>query len=277
MTIKKWLEESIYELESAGIGTARLDLEILLADGLGKNRAWIIAHQDEVLSKNIIEDLELRINLRKGHTPLAYIRQKTEFYGRSFYVDQSVLEPRPESETMIEMCLENILEFSNNQTVAVCDIGTGSGALAITIKLERPDIEVFGTDIDPACLEVAKRNKEIHNTRVNFLEGDLLSPLRKLPDNIPQIIIANLPYIADDYHINTAAAREPKTAIFGGPDGLDLYRNMFKQIEKSQYPPKLVLTESLPPQHDSLAHIASNSGYKLTKTNDFIQMYQMKI
>lgn len=272
MNIADWLQTNIKILDAAGIGTARLDAEVLLADAFNKNRPWIIAHPEQEIGQKILKDLNDKIKRRMRHDPLAYIRNKTEFFGREFYVDESVLEPRPESETMIEMCLKLLDEHSN--ATSVIDIGTGSGALAITVKLEMPHIPVYGTDIDPCTLLVANKNKSSYKADITFLEGDLCEPIiEKLADE--SIIIANLPYVADSYHINPAALNEPMTAIFGGPDGLDVYRSMFRQISGYSTRPRFILTESMPYQHEKLRSIAKKYGYLLKNSDDFIQLFTL--
>jgi len=154
------------------------------------------------------------------------------------------------------------------------DVGTGSGALAITAKLEIPGAEVIATDIDPNCLKVAHQNAKTLGTKIKFLEGNLLEPLTAKGYELTAIL-ANLPYVPDRWKINEAAAMEPRIAIFGGQDGLDIYRRLFEQIKKLPWRPKYVFTESLPPQHKELAKIAKSASFKLAKTQDFIQVFRI--
>lgn len=272
MKINQWLNAGTKKLEAAGIGSARLDCLILLEDYLGKDRSHILAHQDEDIKNT--KNLDEKIARRTKHEPLAYIRGFTEFYGRKFIIDKDVLEPRPESETMVELLKELVdskQSTVNSQTVIV-DVGTGSGALGITAKLEFPNAKVIATDIDEKCLKVARVNAKSLKTDIDFLQGDLLKPLSALSFK-PSAILANLPYVPDTYKINEAAAMEPRLAIFGGPDGLDLYRQLFEQINKLANKPKYILTESLPPQHKKLEKIAKQSEYSLHNTHDFIQVF----
>ena len=167
------------------------------------------------------------------------------------------------------------------------DIGTGSGAIAITAKLEMPAATVTAIDIDEKCLETARANAERLRADVTFLQGNLLGPLvqkeeerRKKVDTGSDlqpssfyILLCNLPYVPDDFQINTAATHEPRHAIFGGVDGLDLYREMFAQIQTYDWKPAYILTESLPPQHEALTGIAKAAGYTLERTDDFIQLF----
>lgn len=263
MSIEEWLRTNINLLDSAGISTARLDCVVMLEDVLGKERSLILAHQDDELNRSQLKKLDLWIKRRLNHEPLAYIRGKTEFYGREFAINKDVLEPRPESETIIDLLK------SLDGIKRIADIGTGSGALAITAKLELPELEVTATDIDKKCLVIAAQNIKKHDVQIELLQGDLLSPVSDTVD----VIIANLPYVPDDFTLNEAAMNEPKIAIFGGKDGLDLYKKLFKQLSSQQNKPKYLLTESLPIQHSSLEQIAARHGYNQQLNKDFIQLF----
>jgi len=270
MTIAIWLHYAIDKLEHAGIGTARLDSQLLLADALQHDRAWLLAHMDLPITEETEKKLEKPLADRIKHVPLAYIRGKTEFYGREFLVDKRVLEPRPESETMIDI-LKGLPPAQ--QALQIIDVGTGSGALAVTAKLELPKAEVLATDNDPACLEVARANAAKHQVEISFVEGDLLEPAKNLQSEII-ITLANLPYVPDSYHINEAAMQEPRGAIFGGEDGLDPYRKLFEQANDLPKRPAYILTESLPFQHKALQFIAARYGFRLTRDEDFIQVFE---
>lgn len=270
MTISTWLNYAIEKLEDAGISTARLDSQLLIADELGHDRSWLLAHLDTTITEETHHKVDKLLEERANHVPLAYIRGKTEFYGREFLVDKRVLEPRPESETMIDILkkLPGVREG-----LEIVDVGTGSGALAITAKLELPNSKVIATDIDPGCLEVAQRNAQKHHVDIEFAQGDLLEPVLKANGQIA-ITLANLPYVPDDFHVNPAALHEPKSAIFGGADGLDPYRKLFEQAAGFNERPRYILTESLPPQHKQLQFIAARFGFLQTQEEDFIQVFE---
>jgi release factor glutamine methyltransferase len=110
---------------------------------------------------------------------------------------------------------------------------------------------------------------------IEFMRGSLLEPFTALSPE-PLTLLCNLPYVPDNFTINPAAMREPKIAIFGGPDGLDLYRQLFKQIKDLKLQVKYILTESMPPQHSQLEEIAEKNGYKQIKEDDFIQLFELK-
>jgi len=267
MTIENWLKSAETKLKQAGIGTARLDALVLAEDATGHDRTHLLSHPELSVRGPASHKLDAQIRRRMNHEPLAYIRGKTEFYGREFLVDKRVLQPRPESETMIDL-LKTVVRGPASHTVV--DIGTGSGALAITAKLEIPGAKVIATDIDPGCLVVAKSNAKKHSVDITFLETDLLDSIESLKD---LILIANLPYVPDDFQINSAARQEPRLAIFGGSDGLDLYRHLFNQIDTKKLGVNWLLTESMPPEHAKLAELAKKHGFNLQQTDDFIQLF----
>jgi release factor glutamine methyltransferase len=268
VTIDQWLLAATTQLSETGVGTARLDCLVLLEDCLNKNRAKLLAEPEQELTTEQIEWLGRRVVCRAQHEPLAYIRGKTEFYGRQFMVTPDVLEPRPESETIIDL----LKKLPKKERLTVIDVGTGSGALGITAAIELHEVQVIGVDIDPSCLKVARKNADLHKTTIDLKVGDLLEGLQVSEGTT---IIANLPYVPNNHSINQAATFEPKLAIFGGLDGLDLYKEMFKQIDVLSLKPLHVITEALPNQHIELAKIAQQHGYNLTLTDDFIQQFSL--
>jgi release factor glutamine methyltransferase len=276
-TFSNWLNEAQTQLEAVGIGTARLDALVLLEDLTGKNRTHLLAHPELELTHEQQKQLQELLDRRAKHEPLAYIRGKTEFYGREFTLTADVLEPRPESETMIDLLKSTVARFDLARgELNIIDVGTGSGALAITAKLESPESNVFAIDIDPKCLEIAEQNAKRHKVSIKFIKNDLLDPSTLAPLPSPLVVLANLPYVPDDYQINEAAMMEPHMAIFGGPDGLDLYRIMFEQLVEHTNTPAFVLTESLPFQHAEVLNIAAAQKFTQIAEQDFIQVFSNK-
>ena len=279
MRIQQWLKEAEEQLTAQGVKSARLDALILLEDSTHKNRSWLLAHQQDNLEKVIdargpssskgLNELNQALQRRANHEPLSYIRGKSAFYGREFIVTKDTLQPRPETETMVELALQEVTDQDH-----LVDVGTGSGAIAITMKLERPNLAVTATDISKNCVITANKNAKHLHTNITVKLGNLLTPLTN--NETPTVIMANLPYVPDDFTINQAAMFEPKIAIFGGKDGLDYYRQLFEQINTLSSKPQLVFIESLPPQHDDLSKIALSHGYTLSNTVDFIQQFEPK-
>jgi len=261
-TSHKWLPAASRTLRDADIATTRLDCLVLLEDVTGKDRAWLLSHPEYELQRSEIKVLSTKIAQRALHIPLAYIRGKAEFYGREFIVNEHTLVPRPETETMIDV----IKSLTLPELPKMLDVGTGSGCIAITCARELPRAQMSACDIDPECIRVTKLNAESLQTVIHCFLSDLLENANEQYD----VVLANLPYVPESHTINKAAMQEPKHAIFGGSDGLRLYRKLFKQLNKR--PVEYVLTESLPPQHKELSHIAMQNGYKLLRTSDFIQL-----
>jgi release factor glutamine methyltransferase len=264
MYISQWLKQSVDDLQKHDIPTARLDALVLLEDELQHDRSWLLSHPEHVLQGSELKKLNKKIVQRARHTPLAYIRGHAEFYGREFAVNAHTLVPRPETETMLELL--KALQPADDTTIL--DVGTGSGCIAITVALEFPNAIVRGCDIDNNGLEIARQNADTLQATVSFYTDDLLTHAE--PCNI---LLANLPYVPTDFHINTAATHEPKHAIFGGSDGLDLFRHMFGQIQSASWQPQHLFTESLPSSHAAMADIAKAAGYQLVVTDDFIQHF----
>jgi len=246
---------------------------ILLSDALDKDKAWILANPKEEISNTHIEKLAKLLNRRAMHEPLAYIRKHCEFYNREFIVTVDVMQPRPESETIIEELLLVIEEgrvFGTQEPILhISDVGTGSGILGITAALEIPKSEVELLEINEKAAAIAKSNVDLFTLKISVKKSDLLQNASSKID----VILANLPYVPDEYEINTAAQYEPHIALFGGPDGLNIYRKLFIEAAQYTYKPLLIIIEAFPFQHEKLREIAKKSKYKLYRSQDFIQLY----
>lgn len=272
MTLQTFLKDATKNLAAAGIATARLDCLVLLEDVLHTDRTQLLAHDDQVLTDEQIRSLDAAIERRSKHEPLAYIRGKSEFFGRVFSVTSETLEPRPETETLVSMFLE-WHKLSKQNRLKVVDVGTGTGAIAITIKLEQASCIVSATELNPKTLAIAKQNAQTLKADVSFFLGDLIEPIT-LSDE-PTVLLCNLPYVPNSHTINQAAMQEPAMAIFGGADGLDLYRKLFVQVDKLETKPIAIFTEALPFQHHGLATIARQHGYIQDRRDDFIQQFSI--
>lgn len=265
MNVQVFLEDATKILKQAGIATARLDCLVLLEDALGVDRATILAHPEMRVSQAKLRKLNKQITQRKQHTPLAYIRGRAPFYGREFIVNERILVPRPESETMIDLLKKLPLPAGPK----VVDIGTGTGCLGITAALELKHVKLELYDIDLVAIRLAKQNARAFNVTVACRKSNLLE-LKPVTD----VLLANLPYVPDSYKLNQAAEHEPRHAIFGGKDGLDLYRRLWQQIAALPDQPLFVLTESMPPQHQTLSNLAQAAGYLPYQDEDFIQVFE---
>lgn len=266
MTIGAFINGSTKRLAAAGVMTARLDCLVLLEDELGKDRASMLAHLNQEIDHPSLLKLNNKITRRCQHVPLAYMRGKTDFYGRDFFVNEQVLVPRPESEALIDLLKKAALPGRPR----IADVGCGSGCLGITAALEIIGSELHFYDIDEAALKITKRNAwhyKLHKQQYywqNLLE-QAFGPY--------DAVLANLPYVPEGHALNEAARHEPTIALFGGQDGLDIYRKLWQQVCAMNTKPRFVVTESFPFQHRQNAQLAKTAGYSLETTDDFAQRF----
>ncbi len=257
MTTEQSLEEAQTKLEQADIPSARLDAELLLAFVLNKPREWLIAHNSDELTNQESKYFDKAIKRRISHEPVCYITNKLEFYGIDFYVDNRVLAPRVETELVAEQAIKNAPKGSK-----LIDIGTGSGAITVTIAKHRPDLVITATEVSPEALEVAKLNaKNIlgKDNKIKFIEADIWDGV----NGEFETVVTNLPYVSEDYkpRMKPEVAKEPAVALFGGKgDGLDLYRRFYNDLPEHIELGSLIYHESDPWQHEELKKLANKAG-----------------
>ena len=244
MIIGEALHKASKTLAADSFEEASLEAEILLMHVLGIDRAKLYAVLGEELSEGDAEVLAQLVNRRLTNEPVAYIVGHREFFGYDFHVAPGVLIPRPESELLVEETLDFVRGYFPEEDPIIAEIGTGSGAIAISLALLLPKAEIYATDISARALEIARVNCERHGVqdRVHLLEGDVLAPLPEPVD----IIIANLPYIGDeelDELGDEIRMFEPLEALAGGGDGLDKVRQLLVKVGEKLRPEGLVLLE----------------------------------
>lgn len=213
------------------IRSPRLDAELMLGTILGRSRAYLLAHPELPLDAAQAARWTSWLRKRAGHYPIQYLVGNQEFYGRGFAVGPGVLIPRPETELLVDVCLER-LDARALPNPRVLDVGTGSGAVAVTLAAERPRLRVTATDISRRALAVAERNAARHGceSRIEFLAGPGLAPLEGRPGRW-DLVVSNPPYVptADRGRVDrSVAAYEPGAAVFAGPDGLEMYETLLK-------------------------------------------------
>ncbi|HEY5695856.1 MAG TPA: peptide chain release factor N(5)-glutamine methyltransferase [Candidatus Saccharimonadales bacterium] len=269
MTIDSWIHTATQLLKTSGILTARLDAEIILAHTIKKSRTYLHAHGDTPLDERTQEIANARIDLRRDRTPVAYIVGHKEFYGRLFKVTPATLIPRPESETIITLLTELFpagVAFLQTTPKYLIDIGTGSGCLGITAKLEFPELEVTLSDISRHALQVAAKNASELHAEVTLQQGDLLDGYPFDPD----IIIANLPYVDTSWERSPETASEPAEALFADDGGLALIKKLIDQAVSRMHSGGLIFLEADPRQHSAIISYAKKHGFALRERRDFI-------
>jgi release factor glutamine methyltransferase len=250
-TVKAALEEAIRTID-------RVDAHVLMAHVLGVNRAWLAAHPMRTLTESQDAKVDLLVAERALGRPVAYIVAKREFYGRDFAVGPEVLIPRPETEVLVEAALERM-----DAHASVADLGTGSGAIAVTLACERPGAKVVATDNEEAALTIARANAQANGCaeRVALLRGSWYHPLG--PRRF-DLIVSNPPYVAgDDPHLTQGDLRfEPRQALTDGSrDGLDSIRALIVGASDHLHPGGWLLFEHGYDQAEAVRGLLESTGF----------------
>lgn len=239
-------------LETAGCDSPQLDAELLVAHALGTDRAGLVRMAAEPVSADLEKAALDLVARRASREPVSQIVGSRWFRNLEIQVTPAVLTPRPETEHLVEWAL--VLPDASR----VVDVGTGSGAIALALADERPDLDVLATDIDPAALAVASANAGRLGLAVAFAQGDLLEPVQGEVD----AVISNPPYIPDGEHAGLPPEvrdYEPRTALTSGPDGLDHVRRLVAQAAQRRVP--RIAMEIGQGQSQAVAELLSDVGY----------------
>ena len=243
--------------------TARRDAELLLTRAMGVDRAWVMTHGDAELSAAQREKFNSWVARRAKNEPVQYILGETEFYGLTLRVTPAVLIPRPETEHVVEAVLRLSEEdrqgswIRRDQPIRICDVGTGSGAIAIALAHELPRAEVTAVDLSHTALAVARRNRERHGVaeRVRLVESDLLSAVR---GETFDVVVSNPPYVREDEVLEAQVREyEPHGALFAGPTGLEVYRRLIPEAWDALAPGGWLVLEMGQGQREALAVLMS--------------------
>jgi release factor glutamine methyltransferase len=227
-SIGETIHEGARKLDESGVPEARREASSLLEHIIDRDRTFILGHPEELLAPQHFERFRELILRRSAGEPLQYITRHQSFFGLEFEVEKGVLIPRPETELLVETALE-LLKTSPGQTT-ICDVGTGSGCIAVTILHEQPDAHGVAIDISAAALEIAQRNAKRHGVsqRLAFVKSDCFSDLSPISSPF-DLIASNPPYVADadiSGLQREVRAHEPVEALAGGPDGLAIVRRL---------------------------------------------------
>jgi len=235
MTLTQALQQSTCVLSKSGIEDSRIEARILLGHATNLSPVQICTEPQKTLSPEEVDRLQRLIKRRLQHEPTAYIISQREFYGIDFYVDRRVLIPRPETEILVDTVLKTARTrvCYPQRPLTIADIGTGCGAIAVSLALNLPAVKVYATDISPYALQVAALNCRRHQVdgQVILLQGNLLQPLPEPVD----LIVANLPYVRKSELPDLSpeiVEFEPRIALDGGESGLERIKQLLEQARE---------------------------------------------
>ena len=259
MTIKETLKKVGQKLRGASfVDQPELEAEILLGFVMGKPREWLLANLDQPLGKDLEKELAKLIDRRLTGEPIAYLIGKKEFYGLEFVVNRDVLIPRPETELLVKEALKFL---GNKKSARVIDIGTGSGAIAISIGKNQPRIEVWASDISLKALRVARENGQKHQVNIKFIESDLFSNISGRFD----LIIANLPYLTPkEITTTTTPLSDPIISLDGGVSGLEIVKRLLLESKGHLKKEGEVIIEIAPEQKNQLIEFIRKYCFQAT-------------
>ena len=270
MIIREAITQSAAFLKSAGIETPSLDASLLFAHALNVSREALATKGTEELSEEALAALRAFLDRRVNGECAAYITGKKEFFALEFLVNSHVLVPRPDTETLVEAAIAIINGQKAGFTMAantihVLDLCTGSGAVAVSLKHEMPQLEVYAADISAEALQIAKTNAQrlLSGAQIHFYHGDLYDALP--PSASPfDIIVGNPPYVPAD-EIKTLSAEvqnEPRLALDGGKDGLEIIMRIIDGAHGNLRRGGTLLLEAAPYQMEKIAGLLENRGFR---------------
>lgn len=266
MTLGEALKFGESALKAAGIDGGRLDTQILLEFVSGKDRSFILAHEEDALSTAQESQFKALITKRAERIPLVHLTNTREFYGIDLYINDDVLTPRVETEKMVDFAIKHVPHGGK-----LIDIGTGSGAIAIAIKTHRPDLEVWATEVNDEALAVARKNVEALKLDIKLIKSDLFSKISEQFDGVA----TNLPYLQNDADLMPEVQKEPAVALFGGDDGLDIYRRFLAQLPAHLNAGGYLFTECDPWQQADLKTEAAKIGLQPIEDDYFILGFKL--
>ena len=243
-------------------GLDRLDAQMLLLhvlDQTAHDRAWLLTHYSDFIDAAVLQRLDVLVKRRKQGEPLAYITGHKEFFGLDLLVDERVLVPRPDTETLVEWALELLSHpLTESWGEGLLDLGTGSGAIALAIKSRRPDVRVTALDVSEDALAVARTNAQRLQLDVHFSQGSWLQDMA----GRFQIIVGNPPYVAaHDQHLD-ALNFEPLQALTSGADGLEDIREIIAQASAHLLPGAWLLLEHGCDQASAVRRLLQQEGFE---------------
>lgn len=253
VAVRDALDSAVTALQAAGVDSPRLDAEVLLAHALGVERTRLVLDRDAPVPGEAARRFRDAVRRRSAErVPVAYLTGTKGFRRLELAVDERVLIPRPDTETLVEWAVAEL-----PQGARVVDVGTGSGAVALALKDERPDLDVAGTDVSEDALAVARANGERLGLAVHWACGDLL-----LGD--ADAVVSNPPYVETGARLAPELGHEPQGALHGGEDGLDVVRRLVARAAASTA--RVLALEIGAGQAEMTARLARGAGFARTAT-----------
>jgi release factor glutamine methyltransferase len=269
-TVERILSWTTDYLAKCGVESARLESELLCAHARQCQRIRLYTDYDVPLTDAERARMRDYVQRRASREPLAYITGKREFYGRNFEVGAGILIPRPETETLIDLALEQIPE---DRPSTYCEVGFGSGCIAITLAIQKPKCRIIAGDISEVCCEYAQRNALIHSigNRIEFVHGNGLTALKpRSEDSLFDGLVSNPPYVCE-HEVKAlqpeVGRHEPRTSLVSGADGLDLIRRMIPDAAKMLKPGGWLGLECDPAQCSEIEGLLRNSRFLHVRTH----------
>lgn len=272
ISIAEAVLEGANKLRRAGVPDARREAGSLLAYVLGRDRSFILGHAADELTPEELESFLENLEMRARGKPLQYITGHQEFYGLDFEVTSDVLIPRPETEVLVEAALK-MLEGIGSPSI--CDVGTGSGCIAITLVHNHPNARALAIDVSPVALEIARRNAALHavSDRITFVQSDCFAAVEQ-PETLFDLIVSNPPYVAEsalEGLQREVRDFEPRVALEAGGDGLSIIRRLLTESEVLVKPGGHLLFEIGFDQHESVEQLIDRDVWKLIDIHQDLQ------
>jgi release factor glutamine methyltransferase len=269
VTVLELVQSTSAYLARKGVDQPRLNIEHLLADSLGKKRIELYLEFDRQLTEAELAPLREKVRRRAAGEPLQHLLGSWDFYGRKFKVDRRALIPRPETELLVDVVLSH-LKAASQEGMRLIDVGTGCGILAITFALEISGLEVVAVDLSSDALTLARENAAGFGleSRIAFVQSNLLDQT----DGVFRWVVANLPYIptAALDSLQREVKHDPRLALDGGRDGLDVIRNLVTSLQTRLAPPALIVLEVGADQAEPVRELLARQNYRdISMTKDY--------
>lgn len=257
-TVLKLLNWSKGFFADRGIESPRFDAERLLAHVLGIDRVRLYMEYDRPLGPSELDAYRALVKRRASNEPVAYLTGQRGFWNLDLASDRRALIPRPDTEVLVEEVLDRVPEES---ALTLVDVGTGTGAIALAVKSERPGLRVLATDVSAEALALARENAELLELEIEFFEGDLLDAV---PSDIElDYVVSNPPYVEENFDLAPEIRdHEPLSALLAGPDGLDVIRRLVPQANKRLKPGGWLTTEIGFRHGESVPELFREAGFE---------------